>query len=264
MPARPGTGGGIRRSAGDRRVAVPAPGRDWGVAVPEIFNCFPLTVFKDTLGLPEDYRHRLGNRIIEAWEAGPKAGQDQRNAWTGDRNGAERLHHDPEFEALFRALHVRLHRYLSALSVDADRLELYYTRAWGTVSERGQRIRRHRHNQSHISLVYYPLKGPGTGNLVFHDSEPANEFTPGLFEPHSLSVGLLTASNVLNSEIVNLPVAEDDVVIFPSKAYHATEPNETDLPRVSISVDVVVALKDAAGVEYVMPPVRHWRPAGGS
>jgi len=231
------------------------------MAVPEIFNCFPLTVFKDRLGLPEAYRHRLGQRVVEAWQAGPKSGQDQRNAWTGDRNGAECLHHDPEFRDLFQALHLRLRQYLDALSVDNSRLELFYTRAWGTLSERGQSIRRHRHNQSHISLVYYPLKGPGTGNLVFHDAEPANEFTPGLFEPHALSAGLLTASNILNSEMVNLPVAEDDVVIFPSKAYHATEPNETELPRVSISTDVVVALKDAGGIEFVMPPVRHWRSA---
>lgn len=231
--------------------------------MPEIFNCFPLTVFKDSLGLPEDYRHRLGARIVEAWESGPKAGQDRRNAWTGDRNGAECLHHDPEFQDLFRTLAGRLRGYLTALSVDSDRLELFFTRAWGTLSERGQRIRRHRHNQSHISLVYYPLKAEGTGNLVFHDAEPANEFTPGLFEPHALAQGLLTASNILNSEMVNLPVVEDDVVIFPSKAYHATEPNETDLPRVSVSADVVVALKDAAGIEYVMPPVRHWRSADG-
>lgn len=229
--------------------------------MPEIFNCFPLTVFKDTLGLPPDYRHRLGERVVEAWEAGPKAGQDGRNAWTGDRNGAECLHHDPEFQELFARLHQRLRQYLAALSVDGDRLELFYTRAWGTLAGTGQSIRRHRHNQSHISLVYYPMTGPGTGNLVFHDAEPPNEFTPGLFEPHALGQGLLTASNILNSEIVNLPVAEDDVVIFPSKAYHATEPNQTERPRVSISADVVVALRDAAGIEYVMPPIRHWRSA---
>lgn len=229
--------------------------------MPEIFNCFPLTVFKDALGLPPDYRQRLGERVIAAWEAGPKAGQDRRNAWTGDRNGAEALHHDPEFQPLFRALRLRMRRYLEALSVDPERLELFYTRAWGTVSVRGQSIRRHRHNQSHISLVYYPLKAPGTGNLVFHDAEPFNEFTPGLFEPHALAQGLLTGSSILNSEMVNLPVVEDDVVIFPSKVYHATEPNETEGRRVSIAVDVVAALKDAAGIEYVMPPVRQWRSA---
>lgn len=263
MPGQPARA--TAQPAADRasRDGIPHPRARLGVAMPEIFNCFPLTVFKDTLGLPTGYRRRLGECVIEAWEASSKAGQDRRNAWTGDRNGVECLHHEPEFQELFRALRERLQRYLSALSVDARRLELFYTRAWGTLSERGQKIQRHRHNQSHISLVYYPLKAEGTGNLVFHDAEPANEFTPGLFEPHSLSEGLLTASNILNSELVNLPVAEDDVVIFPSKAYHATEPNETDQPRVSISADVVVALKDAAGVEYVMPPVRHWRSAEG-
>ncbi len=239
---------------------VAPPG--WGAAMPEIFNCFPLTVFKDALGLPEVYRRRLGDRVMAAWQGGSKAGQDQRNSWTGDRNGAERLHHDPEFAALFKTLGTRLRRYLETLSVDPGRIDLFYTRAWGTVSARGQSIRRHRHNQSHLSLVYYPSKAPGSGNLIFHDAEPANEFTPGLFEPHARAQGLLLAGNLLNSEIVNLPVVEDDVVIFPSKTYHATEPNETDGPRVSISVDVVVALKDSAGVEFVMPPVRHWRSSG--
>jgi uncharacterized protein (TIGR02466 family) len=230
--------------------------------MPEIFNCFPLTVFKDTLDLAPDYRHRLGERVIAAWRDGPKAGQDARNSWTGDRNGAEALHHDPEFAGMFQALHVRLHRYLEALSVNGRMIELFYTRAWGTISVRGQSIRRHRHNQSHISLVYYPLKAPNSGNLVFHNAEPFNEFTPGLFEPHAQQQGLLTQSNILNSEMVNLPVVEDNVVIFPSKIYHATEPNQTEGPRVSISVDVVVALKDATGVEYLMPPVRNWRGSG--
>lgn len=229
--------------------------------MPELFNCFPLTVFKDSLGLPADYRRSLGERIIEACETGRRAGQDRRNAWTGDRNGAEALHQDPEFAPLFRSLRQRLRWYLEALSVDPMRLELMYTRAWGTVSVQGQSIRRHRHNQSHISVVYYPLKEPGTGNLIFHDADPFNEFTPGLFEPHARSQGLLTGSSLANSEIVNLPVAEDDVVIFPSKVYHATEPNETDGRRVSVAVDVVAVLRDATGIEYVMPPVRQWRSA---
>jgi hypothetical protein len=65
------------------------------------------------------------------------------------------------------------------LSVNPDRVSLHYTQSWGTVSEHGQGIRRHRHNQSHISIVYYSVKAENTGNLIFHMTDPLNELTPG-------------------------------------------------------------------------------------
>ncbi len=160
---------------------------------------------------------------------------------------------------MFKAVHTRLEEYVRALKIDPGKLDFHFTRSWGTVSEPGQSIRRHRHNQSHIAVVYYPVKDAGTGNLIFHLPDPLNEFSPGLFEGHSRSMGLITESNVLNSEMVDLPVEEDDIVIFPSKTYHGTEPNETHGTRVSIAIDVVVTLQDSCGVEYMMPPTGHWR-----
>ena len=132
---------------------------------------------------------------------------------------------------LFKEMNISLRAYLDMLSVNADRVSLLYTRSWGTVSERGQSIRRHRHNQSHISIVYYPVKAENTGNLIFHMPDPMNELSPGLFEPHALKQGLLKASTPLNSEMVDLPVAEDDIVIFPSKTFHGTDPNNTNGSR---------------------------------
>jgi len=231
--------------------------------MPEILNCFPLTVFKDKLGLAPDYRHKIGQHILDSCAASKRIGQSANRAWTGDRNGHEFLHQQEFYRPMFKAVHQRVLRYVSALGLDEKRFKFHFTRAWGTVSERGQQIRRHRHNQSHISLAYYPLKAPGSGNIVFHMPDAQNEFTAGLFEPHSHDQGLIKEGSILNSEFVNLPVEEDDIVLFPSKTYHATEPNPTDGPRVSISTDIVVTLADSGEVEFVMPDVNQWRESGG-
>ena len=229
--------------------------------MPEILNCFPLTVFKDRLGLEPTYRKRLGGFITESYRAGVKTGQSSRAAWTGDKNGWEFLQEEAEFASLFKAMNLKLRAYLDMLSVNTERVALRYTRSWGTVSERNQSIRRHRHNQSHISVVYYPVKAENTGDLIFHMPDPLNELAPGLFEPHAINQGLLKASTPLNSEMVDLPVEEDDIVIFPSKTYHGTDPNNTNGARISIAVDVVMTLKDATGVEFLLPPVDRWRDA---
>lgn len=225
----------------------------------EILNCFPLTVFKDKLGLASDYRRRIGEAVIDNYRQSPKHGQSKAHAWTGDRNGHEFLHKQDLYTDMFRAMHRGLVAYVRALSIDPDRLDFLLTRSWGTVSESGQSIARHRHNQSHISIVYYPLKAERTGNLIFHQPDPMNEFSPGLFEPYCHDIGLMTQSNHFNSELVNLPVAEDDIVIFPSKTFHATEANQTNGVRISIAVDVVVTLLDSSRVEFLMPPVAAWR-----
>jgi hypothetical protein len=224
-----------------------------------VLNCFPLTVYKDRLGLDPAFRRMMGEGVIASYQDSPKAGVTKTSAWTGDRNGREFLHLEPALKPFFAAVHTRLVDYVRALKIDAGRLDFHVTRSWGTVSAPGQSIRRHRHNQSHISVMYYPVKDAGTGNLVFHLPDPLNEFSPGLFEPHSQKAGLITESTVLNSEMVDLPVEEDDIVIFPSKTFHGTEPNDTNGTRVSIAIDVLVTLKDSGGVEYLMPPAEKWR-----
>lgn len=65
----------------------------------------------------------------------------------------------------------------------------------------------------------------------------------------------------LNREMVDLPVDEDDIVIFPSETSHGTDPTSTDGERISIALDVVMTLKNSMGDEYFLLPVDWWRDA---
>ena len=47
-----------------------------------------------------------------------------------------------------------------------------------------------------------------------------------------------------NTPNIDLFVEEDDIVIFPSKTKHATISNITEDPRISISGDVIIMLKN--------------------
>ena len=89
-------------------------------------------------------------------------------------------------------------------------------------------------------------------------SEAPNEFLPGLFESRlgSLFKGPRTAAN---SSTTLVDVEEGDLVVFPSKTVHATEPHQSETPRVSISADIILTLKDATTHEFALPNLSHWK-----
>ena len=47
-------------------------------------------------------------------------------------------------------------------------------------------------------------------------------------------------------------------IIFPSKTPHATVPNKSGSPRISISGDISIMLKDSKGFEHLMPSFSNW------
>ena len=51
---------------------------------------------------------------------------------------------------------------------------------------------------------------------------------------------------------------QDSIFIFPSKTPHATLPNKSGFPRISISGDVTIMLKDSKGFEHLMPNFKNW------
>ena len=227
-----------------------------------LFNCFPLTVFRDRLGLSGEYRSQLKDRIIEIRSANP-ADKLEMHSWTGDLNGYDLFHLEPISERFFSSVAPCVDNYLLALGLDPEKFRLHCTRSWGTVSYKNEHIPVHNHNQAHISIVYYPSKPPDSGNIVFHCSNPQNEFSPGIFSSHAVENGYFAELTTFNTKSATTEISEDEIVVFPSKTPHASEPNNSDLPRVSIAADLLVTLKGPSRGEYSIPDVRNWRTLDG-
>ena len=62
-----------------------------------------------------------------------------------------------------------------------------------------------------------------------------------------------------NTPNIDLHIEESDIVIFPSKTKHATIPNLTKNPRISISGDVTIMLTNSYGHERLMPHFNNWQ-----
>lgn len=227
--------------------------------MPELLNFFPLTVYANKLGFSEEEREKLAKIIeLDAASTKPLLKTDQKT-WTGDVNGYGLLHEREEFEKLFTKIDQNVHQYINQLGVDSDLFDIYFTRSWGTIQKRKERIDFHSHMQSHISAVYYPRVPEGSGVLVFDGNPNANEFLPGLLQTRNLETGIVTPSPIL-APSMNVGSQEDLLVVFPSKIKHATQASETaGKPRISISADLICVLKDATGHELFLPPLDRWR-----
>ena len=226
----------------------------------KLFHLFPLTIFQSSVTLAPDERARLVEAIVEM--ARERVQQKRPGtSWTGDLNGYELLHNDPRFAALFASFAGPLHEYLELFRIDQQRMRLYFTRSWGTLSRRGDSTQAHGHLQSHISLVYYLSKPPDSSGISFIDKNAANQFAPNLFNPTMVAAGVLREVQQYNAQKIYLEPQQDDVLIFPSKALHEIPPNQSDGLRVSIACDIVATVRDSAGLEYLLPDLKHWKAA---
>jgi ectoine hydroxylase-related dioxygenase (phytanoyl-CoA dioxygenase family) len=72
-------------------------------------------------------------------------------------------------------------------------------------------------------------------------------------------MGFISRPSMLTWNSVLIEPVEDDIVVFPSKTLHATAPNQSERPRISISADVTTMLRDSRGHETMMPHFSHWR-----
>ena len=203
----------------------------------------------------------IGNDRSDPGDAGCNRLPKSPAAWTGDVRGFEFIHNEPTFKPLFDTFEGMTERYLEAMGLDADQLNLYFTRSWAVVSGAGERVNRHAHIQSHISLIYYLQKPRTAGRIAFLHPSPPNEFAPGLFEAkmNSLFKG---PRDEANSNNLIVDIQEGDLLIFPSRTEHATEPHDSTEPRISISADVMVTLKDSTKHEFLLPDPAHWRKMG--
>ena len=224
----------------------------------QVFDLFPLSIFKDKIDLSKEEKKEIIDFILESENTTRHLKQREGNAWLGDTKGHEYIFKNPIMENLSNLVATKIKLYTEMLNLDNNKLSFFYQRSWATVTRTNERIQPHRHDQSNISFAYYPLKPKDSGDFRLM-VEPQNEIARGLFHIEKVNLGLITNVSNRNTPNIDLHVEEDDIVIFPSKTQHATIPNITEKPRISISGDVTIMLKDSYGHERLMPHFDNWQ-----
>ena len=149
-------------------------------------------------------------------------------------------------------------KYLKLLEINTDLLDIFYQRSWATYTDNEESINFHTHSQSNISFAYYLLKPANSGGIIFRSNELQNEIAKNIFTSSKIEKSLINKPNVYNSDKSVFDLKQDSIIIFPSKTPHATTPNKSGLPRISISGDVTIMLKDSKGFEHLMPNFKNW------
>ena len=102
------------------------------------------------------------------------------------------------------------------------------------------------------------LKPEKSGGIIFRSNELQNEVAKNIFTNSKLEKSLINKANPYNSDRSMFDLDQDSIIIFPSKTPHATVPNKSGSPRISISGDISIMLKDSKGFEHLMPSFANW------
>ena len=227
----------------------------------KIFNFFPLSVYKSTLSHNENEKKEMIDEIrLMEKESKNLDYKSPSKAWTGDTQGFEYLHNNPKFKNLFSQINNCILEYLENLSINREKLDLYFQRSWATISKKTEHIDNHSHDQSHLSIAFYLKKQKDDSKIMFFDTSKHNEFIPQLFDSRSLAKeNIFKKRDILNSSKIVFDTKEDDLLIFPSKTIHGTEQGKSNFERISISADIVFLAKDSSTLEHLVPPVENWK-----
>jgi len=223
----------------------------------KVYDIFPLSILKGKIIINDQEKIELKNHILDT-EINFNENKKKDYAWLGDNNGQEFLFHNLLFNKLTKLIGEKIKAYTSLLNINNEKLDFYFQRSWATITHTEEKIQLHDHAQSNISFAYYLSKPKNSGDIRFVvDSQ--NELAKGLFDQSKQQLGLLKSYDHRNASTVDIAVEEDDIIIFPSKTKHATFPNKTNEPRISISGDVSIILKDSYGHEKLMPSLKKWQ-----
>ena len=226
----------------------------------KVINIFPTSIIQDKIIINQDIKNQMieevENMFLNSKNIKDKGAID---SWTGDTQGFEYIFKNKKFGLLLKEIKKIIIKYLNHLGVDENKIDIYVTRSWATISNGNEKIWPHKHKQSHISFAYYLRKNLDDSNIMFYDEYHKNEVIPGLFTSRTIRKGgVLKSSNLLNAPTIDIEIEEDDILVFPSKSLHGTQLNKSNKGRISISGDIVCIAKDSEYLENLMPPLNNW------
>ena len=164
----------------------------------------------------------------------------------------DNLHKDKRFKELYTELSKVIQGCLSAQKYNLDLFEIYITKSWATLSTKEQFISYHRHMSSPFSFVYYP-QAHEQGNLFLLDDDAHKV---GLTIPKRDPY--FTEWDQSNYGKAEYPGETGNVIIFPSMMFHETGKNTKDIPRLSISGDIMLTMKEGIKSEHNIPSPLTW------
>jgi len=165
----------------------------------------------------------------------------------------DNLHLDKRFNKLFKEIESGIKGALLMQNYDMNLFEAYITKAWATYSTKDQFISYHRHMSSHYSFVYYPY-AEEQGNLFFLDDEAHKV---GLNIPRRDPY--FSKWDNTNFAKAEYPAATGNLVVFPSMIFHETGKNLKEEPRISISGDIMITMKEGIKSEHNIPSPSTWK-----
>jgi len=225
---------------------------------PKILNFFPLSVYQSKISISDTDKNEMVNEILEMKKNFNK--KKDNDAWTGDTQGYEDLFLNKKFDNFFSEVSKHVKKYIEYFDIENEKIDLYYQRAWATVSDAKENIKVHTHQQSHISFAYYLKKTSSDSQIVFIDKTKHNEFLPGLFDSPSVhESNIFKKRNFKNVTGLDLAVEENDIIIFPSKTSHGTKGNAVNDNRISISADIMCISRNSTSLEHLIPPIKQWK-----
>ncbi|MBA1338520.1 MAG: putative 2OG-Fe(II) oxygenase [Pelagibacterales bacterium] len=227
----------------------------------QFLNFFSLTIYKSKISLDENERNNLIDEILnQKKKTNDENNKPEKRAWTGDTQGYEYLYLNPKFQNLFKDIEKHVLNYIKKFNFDTNKINIYFQRAWATVSNKNESISSHDHPQSHISFAYYLKKNKQDGGISFIDNHKHSEFIKNSFGSKTLiNQKIIKESTFFNSNSVNLLAEQDDIIIFPSKTLHGTQINNTNESRISISADITIISKDSEKIEQLITPIDKWK-----
>ena len=118
-----------------------------------------------------------------------------------------------------------------SILVEADKFWLEYgmnpeskplmLQAWSNRHGKGGWTDWHHHGQCELAAVWYPKFKPGNGNLVFRN-------------PLDVYQG---REKRYDEPLIEIPLEEKDLIIFPAFLLHKTQVNELDEDRIVVSIN---------------------------
>ena len=121
--------------------------------------------------------------------------------------------------------------------------ELYIVSMWYNSMKQHEDHRPHSHGNSLLSGVYYPTGTPSHPSIEFFDKRGVGIIDPTLAKEGGDS----SAFTIENSTSWHYPVIPNSILIFPSWLQHWVSVNKCEIPRISISFNIMI--KGQAGKE---------------